>query len=59
MEKEVTMLKNVSQKKTTTIIIVFLIIVSGFLLFNHISYMNRHYAEKKEKNIEVKFLYLS
>jgi hypothetical protein len=48
------MLKQASQKKMTSLIVIFLIIVSGFLLFNQISYLNRHHTQNTG-NIEVIF----
>lgn len=41
------MLENITKKKFTYVIIIILVILSGFLLFNHISYLNKNYKSSK------------
>jgi hypothetical protein len=58
LEREV--LKNITKRKFYFLTIMFLIILSGFLLFNQITYMNSAYDENRNKlQIEkVKYFYL-
>jgi hypothetical protein len=47
--------KNITQKKFLYIIVVLLVIISGFLLFNQISYLNSVYDDdSKIKKIDEK-----
>jgi uncharacterized membrane protein len=41
-------LGNIAKKKFTFVIIIILIILSGFLLFNHISYLSKNYKPTKQ-----------
>ena len=44
--------KNLAQKKCLFVVIIFLVILSGFLLFNHISYLNGVYTDKPTNGID-------
>lgn len=56
MEKQTgkDILSNITKKKFTYMIIIILIILSGFLLFNHISYLNKHYKQNKNTQNKTK-----
>ncbi len=47
LERE--MLKNISKRKFYFLTIMFLMILSGFLLFNQITYLNSVYDENRSK----------
>ena len=57
LERE--MLKNITKRKLYFFAIMFLIILSGFLLFNQITFLNSAYDERRNKiqMEKVKFLY--
>ncbi len=44
-------LHNISQKKFLYSVVVLLVILSGFLLFNQIAYLNTIYDEKPSKDM--------
>lgn len=46
------LLKNISQKKFLYLIIIFLVIFSGFLLFNQISYLGNVYNSNRVKKYD-------
>ena len=56
-EKEV--LKNISKRKFYFLTIMILIIVSGFLLFNQINYLNENYDEDRARIQSEKVLFFN